>query len=217
MKINTKNILMICLLFFVSPIIAQQTYDMQYGLKFGLNSATFGGKDGNGFRSATGMNIGGMLRKHITDMMYWEIDILISEKGALDNQDLYREQHDDTVNVEIVWSLNYFEVPVFVGFDFLNNTDASVHPILYGGGFIGYKTSSKLRGDYEDVTNEFGYNDVKSLDYGYVLGGSIEFDIHEDRLALDVRFTKSILSFDDSPYNLDYKNKVLTFSVGYYF
>ena len=217
MIIKKRNILMICLLFFVSPIIAQKTYDMQYGLKFGLNFATFGGKDGNGFRSATGMNIGGMLRKHFTDVMYWEADILISEKGALENMYIPVNQYADTVNVEIVWSMNYFEIPILVGCDFLNNTDASVHPVLYGGGLISYNTSSKIRGDYEDVTKKFDYNKAKPFDYGYVIGGSVEFQIHESRLVLDLRFAKSIVSFDNSSNSLDYKNKVFTFSVGYYF
>ena len=217
MKVSAGNVLLFCVFLLVPSVFAQPSYDMVFGLKFGMNFATFGGNDGNSFRYATGMNIGGMIRKPVTDIMFLQADLILSEKGALDNQDVYREQGDDTVNVEIVWSLNYFEIPVIVGFDFLNNTNSSVHPILYGGAFAGVKTSSKLRGDYEDITTELEYQDAKSLDYGYVIGGSIDFEINDSRLTLDVRFTKSLITFDESEQNWDFKNKVITASIGYFF
>lgn len=198
-------------LFFVRETFAQQNLDFLYGLKFGMNFANFGGSDGTDFRNATGLNLGGIVRKYTNDNMFFQLELLISEKGALDNQDV------DTVNVEVTWFLNYFEVPILLGYDFGGFGNSAIHPVLTGGGFLAIKTSSKLRGDFNNTYTEIDYTDAKSFDYGFVLGGAVEFEVQESKLILDVRYTKSLTTFDNSTQNWDFKNNVITASIGFIF
>ncbi len=204
--------LTILLVLFSVNIFAQDVYNYRYGIKLGINFAKIVGDDADNFKSATGLNIGVLVRKQFNDYAYFQVEALLSEKGARDNQPI------DSTNVEVTWFLNYFEIPFLIGIDLFNNSDSPVNPVFYGGGFIAIKSTSKIRGDFEDTYNELTYQEAKAFDYGFILGGSLEFEIQESRIILDLRFTKSATSFDDIQLNpWDLRNQVISATIGYIF
>lgn len=182
-----------------------------YGIKIGLNFANFTGDGSEEFRTATGLHFGGIVRRYFSDNIYAQTEFILSEKGGI------TESFIDTLSLDVTLSLSYFEIPILIGYDFMNSTNSSMHPVIYGGPFLGIKSKSTIRGDLEDTHNELDYDDIKTFDYGFVLGGSMEFAIQAYRVILDVRFVQSVTAFDKSSDNLDLRNSSIVGTVGFMF
>ena len=203
------------LLYLATDIFAQVPSGYSYGLKAGLNFANFAGEESSNFQMATGFNIGGIVRYNYSENMFLQFEALLSEKGAMSSFTT------DTTRIDVTWFLNYIEIPVLLGYDFLGGSAIGINPTIFAGPFIALKTSSKIRGDADDDSyNELTYQEAKSFDYGFVIGGSIEIPLNESRVILDFRYSKSLTDFDDpgedvEPFKLH--NSVITATIGYLF
>lgn len=212
-NISFYAVLMVLLTF--SSTMGQEapadTVQYNYGIKIGLNFAKFTGEGSEDFNTATGLHFGGLVRRYFNDNIYAQTEFILSEKGGITPSQI------DSVSLDVTLSLSYFEIPLLIGYDFMNASNNSLHPVIYGGPFLAIKSKSTIRGDFEDQHTELDYEDVKTFDYGFVLGGSMEFAIKDYRVVLDVRLVQSVLAFDESSDNLDLRNSSIVGTVGFMF
>jgi hypothetical protein len=77
----------------VNPLFAQS---LEYGVKAGLNFATFGGEDAGDWGTRTGFSFGGFLAYPVADIFFIQPELLYTMKGAEVRYDFGLTSFDDS-------------------------------------------------------------------------------------------------------------------------
>ncbi len=106
--------------------------------------------------------------------------------------------------------MSYVDIPILAKFTI--PTIGALSPNLFAGPYVGFNTSAEVYvGDSEnDIKDQ-----VKSTEFGLVLGGGLDYSIGVGELTFDARYALGLSSFDDTADEDDVRNTGIMFMVGY--
>lgn len=161
--------------------------EVSFGLKAGVNLATFTGDDSAEAKGMTGYHLGGVVNFGITDRFSVQPELLYSAQGTDSDLGDFR--------------LDYINVPVLAKFMVVDGLSIEAGPQ------IGFLTSSKLEGEeIKDLVKKTDFSALLGL--GYILDGGLNFA---------ARYNFGLTNLNDSDLDIDLKNGVFQLSVGYMF
>ncbi|GAH00873.1 unnamed protein product, partial [marine sediment metagenome] len=123
----------------------------------------------------------------------------------------------DTLKIWI--KLDYLEIPVLA--KIIVPTPGGVKPCLFAGPVLALKLSGKMKAEYagESVEEDIEDEDMKSTDFGLVIGAGLDFGLGVSgmgKLTVDIRYSlglSTISTFEGD----DVKNGVFSLMVGFSF
>ncbi len=163
----TGMALALCSLFLAGPALAQ----MGFGIKGGLNFSelsdieTIDTLDQLESESKTDF-VGGAYLKFPVGIFRLQVEGLYSLKGG---EGQYHNQGIGTQPWET--QLTYFEIPVLLKYEFPTSI---LKPFLYGGGSVAFLMKAEKRNQTVDTDWVDIKDDLKTTDYGLVLGAGVE-------------------------------------------
>ena len=161
--------------------------EVAFGIKGGVNFATFNGDDSSEAKGMTGYHIGGVVNIGVTERFSIQPELLYSAQGA----DSYLGD----------FRLDYINIPVLAKFMVVDGLSVEAGPQ------IGFLTSSKLESeDIKDLVKKTDFSALLGL--GYMLDGGLNFA---------ARYNFGLSNISDNDLNLDLKNGIFQLSVGYMF
>lgn len=198
-------ILSIAVLFFTVNTSAQ----IQFGLKAGVNISNLNGSDAGDLDSRTGFLGGGFVTFDFGGMFSLQPEAFYSMKGAKGTDVL------DGQSVTATLKLDYIEIPVLIKLNIPLAGASPVRPSIFAGPAFDIKVASKVEVESGGQSASADLENVSSTDFGLVFGGALGFDVSGHELGLDVRYTLGFTTIDDSGYDADIKNGVI--SIAAYF
>ncbi len=178
------------------------------GVKGGLDVATLTGDDTDGFGwRATGV-FGGFLCFRVNEFLSVQPELLIEMKGAR-----LPDTATQAGTVETSVKLTYVEFPVTAKLYFPTQID--MKPYIYAGLGLGFKVSSRVKFAAGDSEAETNLDDIHGADLGMIIGGGFDLQAGPGAALFDIRYEIGFVSVDDSDEDLDWKNSVFSFAVGY--
>jgi len=220
MKRLTVALFAIVLLFAFSSLASAQGLT-GYGLKAGLNLANISedwSDDWKGVdrKMKTGFCVGGFITYSINEMFAIQPEVLYTMKGAK------WEWADEGWQDEE--KLTYLEIPVLAKVTI--PTQGSIAPNLFVGPALAILLSAKYYEEWDSESEEYDIkDDMKSTDFGLVLGAGVEIGMPHSAITIDGRYTLGLTNTCE-PYTdpetgeeieCDEKNNVISFMVGYSF
>jgi len=196
MGIRMKKITILAVFMLLSVSLLFSGEFSSRGMKIGLNSAKFVGKDipEKDIRSIRGFAIGGFFSYKFNERYSIQPEFLFTTKGAKIN----------TIGeVYLTNILAYFEFPVLVKMTIL--PERQTKPNIFCG--------PALAISYFALNDTGILEDIRNTDLGLIIGAGFEFW----KILIDIRYTRGLLAFDESTENLDLKNSCISFMVGYSF
>lgn len=191
--------------FFASNSFAQ----VNFGVKAGLNLATFSGDAVSDAETKSGLVVGGLMQYHFSPMFTLQPEVLYSMKGS----------EFSGGGVTQTWSVNYLEVPVALRLNIPLQSGSPVSPYIYAGPALGVLLSAEVEQKGQNANNiTVDVKDqVTSTDFSLVFGAGIGFNLGGHELGVDFRYGLGLGSIDDSGNNLDVKNNVMSLTASFAF
>ena len=189
------------------------------GLKIGASMAKLHGDDvddltdflGEDQKSRIGLCAGGFITFNITGMFAVQPEVLYVKKGSKYEEEILGETFK-------LWiKLDYLEIPVLV--KIMAPSPGGVNPYLFAGPVFALKLSSKMKAEYAGDSEEVDIEDIKSTDFGLVIGAGVDFGFGASgmgKMTLDVRYSLGLSSISDFEGD-DVKNGVFSLMVGFSF
>ena len=195
---------------------------VRFGVKAGLNLATFSGDAvGSDVKMKAGLHAGGLVEIKFTDKLALQPELLFSMQGAeiVDKGD---NGTGGTFKDEYKRNLTYLNVPILLKFYPVNSF------FLEGGPQVGFLVDAKSKNVFTDtngtattiVSTESDVKDnYKSTDFSFNVGLGYDFT---QNLFASARYNIGLSNINDLKgafgiYEIDRKNSVLSFSLGYKF
>lgn len=193
---------------------------LSFGVKGGVNFAKFGGDDA-GFHEdepglyeckyKIGFSAGLFASVSPIDIIEFQSAILFSLKGT-------KVEFEGFEGLEFD-HLYYIEIPLLIKFYPLKISIIRIN--IFSGPYLGinvinrYNTTDDVKDFYEllDLEPEGEYEDVKTLDFGLVFGLGVDIG----RIIIEGSFAMGLTTIDDSAFEFDLKNRVITIMLGYRF
>ena len=181
----------------LTPIAAAAQTPITFGVKGGVNLATLkfdDTEDDDDLKSLVGAVGGVFLSKSINDTFGFSLEGLFSQKGA-------KSEFDGEEDGK--FKLTYFDVPLLLtaGPASSGNTRFMV--------FTGPQMSFNIKAESEeDGITEDRDDDVKSTDFGWVLGAGLE----SGRFTADARYTFGLSNIAE--FGVPVKNRVFSVMLG---
>lgn len=177
----------------VLPIAMVQAQDITFGAKIGLNLSTLQ-PDLTDPATRTSFHLGGMAEIPLMDDFSIQPELLFSSQGVKDESD------DDEQVI-----LNYLAIPVMAKYYVADNLS------IEGGPQLGIL----LKAEVEDDGETFDIKDnTKSTDIGFALGLGYKLD-NGVNFGARYFFGSDINDIDSDSDKI--KNRVIQFSIGYFF
>ncbi|NQT25449.1 PorT family protein [candidate division KSB1 bacterium] len=124
-------------------------------------------------------------------------------------------EYDGTIDV----SLTYLEIPVLFQYDIASS--GNMKPFVFAGPYLAFNMGAKMKMDMKvtamghtetESESEDMKDDVKSMDYGLVVGVGAKVT---DKIHIDARYSMGMTSIDDTSDDLDLKNTVIAVTAGF--
>ena len=188
-----QKIVVITVILACNVVLSAGDFSSQ-GMLIGLNSATFVGSDlpGKSVRNIGGVTFGGFFSYRMSPHFVVQPELVLTTKGARIN----------TIgDAELDNVFLYFEFPILVKYCF--HPVKSIQPSIFCGPVAGLK--------YFAVNNVGIMEDIRHTDVGIVLGAGIDFW----KMSLQIQYNRSLTGFDESEEQLDIKNSMISFVLGF--
>ncbi len=204
-----KKIMLIMVILSVVFIGILPAQGLGFGVKGGLNMAKFSGDDADfegmadpGF--VIGPTIGGFITYNLSDKLAIQPEFLYTAKGSSYNID------EEGFEWDFKFKMNWLDIPVLAVYQLLDNVNVFAGPLLefYLNGEIDSEIS--FMGESESETEDIESDDVNSLGFGLIFGGTY---MVTDNLGIEARYALGLTSMDSED-NL--KNNGLQVLVNYY-
>lgn len=198
----TMLVIVAMVLLFSMPLFAQTS--MTFGPKAGLSLAKLTGDDIGDVDWKIGFSGGAFLGIGVSPTLTVQPELVYVMKGAKETD----------MGVDYKYKVNYVEVPILV--KWTAPTEGSVKPNVFFGVAPAFLMSAKISGDSAGVSAELDIKDeVKSVDFGAVIGGGLDFPAGSGTVCFDVRYTLGLTKIDDTGADADVKNSALSASLGF--
>lgn len=196
------------LVFLAAPLQAQDT---RLGLVGGVSIANLGGDDAGDTDSSLGLSGGAFLSVGVNESWAIRPGVYYVEKGF--------EVSDGASELEL--NLDYIEVPLLLEFRVPTTGAMGVH--LFGGPAVALEINCEFEGSDEtgsgsvecDAPEFMGFFDTKTVDFGLMLGGGIDFAASESvDIVIEGSYNLGLTSIDDSGADADVKNRAFQIHAG---
>lgn len=191
---------------FISILSAQ----LRYGVKGGLNFASFGGSDAQDVKSVSRLQFGGFVNYSLPVLFGFQAEALYSMKGAQQ-----KATDDYGNNWTISYNIDYLEIPVLVQLNIPLAVPVPLTPYVEVGPSLGITLSAKEKLETQGFSQERDFkNDVTSTDFGLAVGFGLNV---LKTFGLNVRYTFGFSTIDNTADPDDLKNSVVALSLSYSF
>ena len=180
--------------------------DVEKGVKAGVNLSTFSiSRDiVTEIQAVPHFRIGAFVSFDVLKSIAIQPELYYSIKGPKLIETIYGPKPGK-------WKLSYIDIPVLAKIKF--NIKGNLKPGLLIGPYAAFNTGAKWI--VEGLEDEDIKESIKNIDYGIVLGGSVDIKIYDWKLILDVRYNIGLSNIGDKgseDYNA--KNRSFSFMVG---
>lgn len=209
--------LILCAVALISGLtIAQAQSDskaVQLGVKGGLNSSTISGDDIGELKSRTSFNAGLVAEIPISERVSFQPEVFYSGQGF----DIQENDQDNIFDTDdnVEYQLDYIQVPLLLKVYLVEGLSVEAGPQF------GFKIHEEIdfepNNDGGDIEIDSNDSNVKDLDTGIALGTAYKFD---NGFFLSGRYTFGLTNiFEDGTAfeNVDAKNNVWQFGLGFMF
>ena len=209
--------LILCAVALISGLtIAQAQSDskaVQLGVKGGLNSSTISGDDIGELKSRTSFNAGLVAEIPISERVSFQPEVFYSGQGF----DIQENDQDNIFDTDdnVEYQLDYIQVPLLLKVYLVEGLSVEAGPQF------GFKIHEEIdfepNNDGGDIEIDSNDSNVKDLDTGIALGTAYKFD---NGFFLSGRYTFGLSNiFEDGTAfeNVDAKNNVWQFGLGFMF
>jgi opacity protein-like surface antigen len=212
-KCVCTSVMLLVIAAFLSPALAAQqgAVDRTVGFKGGLNVAKLVGDDTEGAEWRYAGVFGGFLCFRVNDILSIQPEALISMKGAKTHEVF--DFGAGPERVEGTLKLTYLEFPVLAKVSF--PTQIEMKPYIYAGLAFGIKVGSRVKLEVRDISEEADLDNIKGADLGIVVGAGFDYQVGPGSALFDLRYEAGFVSVDDSSNELDMRNSVFSFMIGY--
>lgn len=183
------------------------------GVKAGANFANVSGAaDGEGM---TGLSAGAYIAFALGDRLAVQIEGLYSARGA-SGLPIGANVLDDAAAPSEV-RLRYIEVPLMLRVGYPGER---LLPSIFLGPYAGFLLSCGLieadgtQGDCDDETRASWFS-PRSTEYGFTVGGSLDWALGESTIFVDVRYALGLVSIQAGSDPMDLRNGGLTVAGGF--
>ncbi len=183
---------LLCALFVSLPLSAQR-----FGVKAGFNVAGLSGDYIIELKSLSGFRFGGFLTLDMAGGLQIQPEAYYTQKGASYEQNGMLWDVPFTMKGKL--KLDYIEIPVLVKYVLKTG---SLEPFFFAGPYFAFKASAKGEvamnvGELGTETETEDLEDVKSTDYGVVVGAGLNLPLGQMTLIFDVRYTLGMTNISD--------------------
>jgi len=203
-----KKIILSAALLMAVGFSASAQEDIKFGVKAGVNFATFGG-DIEDADSRTGFHAGVVAEFKLSENFSIQPELLYSQMGAK-----FKDSGSFggfSYSYEQTSKFDYLSLPILAKYYVLEGLSIEAGPQ------VGYLLSAKneVKGDSEDVLASGDVKDgSKSVDFG--VAGGLAYDLPIG-VFFQARYYAGLSNVNDNDGDLDVKNSALQISVGYKF
>ena len=178
------------------------------GFQGELTRATIVGPDVD-YDYRKGWGLGAFLHLPVSDMLSVQPEILYLQKGA----------YSSVPFGDLLIALDYVEIPVLLRISV--SVEGTVAPYFLVGPALGFKAgceiTTELNGDEGKMDcDETGF-EVKSMDFGGVVGTGLSIGAGPGSIHLGARYNHGFTSLDDSEEDWDLGSRAFSFLAGYSF
>jgi len=201
MKSNWMKFALVLCVLLVSVAQAQTA---KVGVLAGLNLANVSVEDmdDDNFDTRSGLAMGVFLHASMSPYLAFQPELVYASKG-------FKSQG---FNGDVTSKLNYIDINLLG--KVIVPTQAPIRPTLLAGPYAGIL----VKGEWEDEDgNTEDIEDVKSMDFGLIIGGGIDVSLVQNMLSLMVRYEIGLANISDAEGEPDVKNKVLSLVAGFTF
>jgi len=207
MKKITFLLVAVLVLCFVIPNTFAQNVK---GVLAGINMANVSGDDADALTDPSNlMGIAGglFMVKPLNDNMGFRAELLYSQNGVLydDIDPIISQMVFGGAVEEMKMKITYLAVPLLLQYGI--GTEGSIQPIILAGPYVAFKLSATQEADGEEDDLE----DVKSMDYGVVLGGGI---VINNKFEITARYIMGLNDIPDEDADVEIKNKTIQILAG---
>ncbi|WP_047545916.1 porin family protein [Psychroserpens sp. Hel_I_66] len=211
-----KKIIVITAATFMTLFSANAQSDskaLQLGAKGGVNFSNIDGDDIGDNKSRTSFNVGLVAEIPLTERISFQPELLYSGQGF----DIQERDQDNAFDTDdnIEYQLDYIQVPLLFKAYLIKGLSVEAGPQF------GFKINEEIdfqpTADGGDVDIDRDDSNVKNFDTSLALGSSYKFD---GGFFVSARYTFGLTNiFDDNTVfeNVDAKNKVWQFGIGFMF
>lgn len=211
-----KNLFFMMLITLFSVISVQAQSDNstpQFGVKGGVNFSSFTGDDIGDVDARTSFNLGVLAEIPISDRFSIQPEVLYSGQGFTINQKDHDNVFDTDENTE--YQLDYIQVPVLAKIYLVKGLNVEVGPQF--GFKVNEEVDSQPTSDGGDINIDSEDSYIKNFDTSLAFGAGYKFD---SGFFVSARYThglSKIFKDDTILKDLDVKNSVWQFGVGFAF
>lgn len=211
-----KNLILCAVALISGLTVAQAQSDskaVQLGIKGGLNSSTISGDDIGELKSRTSFNAGLVAEIPISERVSFQPEVFYSGQGF----DIQENDQDNIFDTDdnVEYQLDYIQVPLLLKVYLVEGLSVEAGPQF------GFKIHEEIdfepNNDGGDIEIDSNDSNIKDLDTGIALGTAYKFD---NGFFLSGRYTFGLTNiFEDGTAfeNVDAKNNVWQFGLGFMF
>ncbi len=198
------------LFFFVVVLTTTSFAQLRYGVKLGLNFASFSGSDASDAKSVTKYQLGGFAKYSLPALFSFQAEALYSMKGAQT-----KLQDPQGNNWTVSYNVDYLEIPLLVQVNFPLAIPTPIVPYIEAGPTLGLTLSGKTKAETQGFSVE---NDIKSDLTGSDLGLALGVGVNVFKtFGANIRYTFGFSTIDNTANPDDIKNSVVSLTFNYNF
>jgi hypothetical protein len=174
----------------ISTTIASAQSPLKIGVEGGVN---FGNASTSptsvSFSSRTGLMAGALLEVYVSDVFYFQPEVLYAQKGA------EFSVSSSSGSGTLTWKFDYIEIPLLLEAKF---GQSEFKPMIYGGPNIGFNVSATAEGSNGSSSGSVDIKDqVESIDFALDFGAGGEYAINPTTaLIASIRYSLGISDID---------------------
>lgn len=195
------------MLFMLIGFVQLQAQEWNFGVKGGVNFASFGGSDADdmGVEGRTGFHIGGLAEVKLSEYFGVQLEVLYNNLGAKFDGSFFDDEGNEFPG-EVTFKLDYVAVPLIGKFYPIQNLNIQTGPQ------VSFEVTSDVEADangesvsldVEDATNKVDFSWLFGLGYDLPYG-----------LLVDGRYALGLSDIYDES---NMKHSVIQLSIGYKF
>lgn len=200
---STGIAVLAALFLFAAPAAGQ---GLGLGVEAGLNFSNFDVEGAEvDTESVTGLRVGGVLRLGMGSLFGLQSGLYYAERGT-------ETPIEDVTDGE--FSLNYFEVPLFLTLT-IPTGPSPITPRIYAGPQVAFETSCEVSAADVSVDCDDGdFFERESTEFSGAVGVGVDLDAGPGALTVDARYVRGFTDIDSTD-DAEVKNTVLALSAGY--
>jgi hypothetical protein len=206
-KMKRKVLLWIIIVWVAIAFGSRTAYaDVDKGVKAGVNLSTFSISSDfvTDLQALPHFRVGAFVSFDVSKSIAIQPEFYYSMKGPKLIETIYGPDPGK-------WKLSYIEIPVLAKIKFI--VRGNLKPGLLIGPYTAFNTGAKwiVEGLEDEDIKEY----IKTIDYGIVLGGSVDIKMNNCKLILDVRYNIGLINIGEKEYEeYNTKNRSFSFMVG---